>query len=231
MVFAMPLQAMVKAKNSSNSLGRQAAISTRITHKFCYRPINNDTGEVVISAFGRAIGHYARWVKPGARRIGATTDDPLVQASSFLNETDGIAAFVVLNNAAQPRAVSVQFRGAQFAGAVTGEQSTAAAYWQTLLGLALNNATNLTINLPSHSVTSLAVSYLVPPQLNLPWLTPTELRFALIGGIGQSYIVETSTDLVAWSVSQAITLTNLANELTLPRADGPMRFIRARTNR
>ena len=192
--------------------------------------IDNDTGEVVISAFGRAIGHYARWVGPGARRIGATTDDPLVQASSFLNETNGIAAFVVLNNAALPRAVIVQFRGAQFIGDVTGEQSTAAAYWQPLMGLVLTNATNLTINLPAHSVTSLAVRYLVPPRLDLPRLSATELRFGLIGGIGQSYVVETSTDLVAWSVSQAITLTNLTQELTLSGADGPMRFIRARTN-
>jgi hypothetical protein len=37
LLFAVPLQAMVKAKNSSNSLGRQAAISTPgLTHKLCY---------------------------------------------------------------------------------------------------------------------------------------------------------------------------------------------------
>jgi hypothetical protein len=32
----VPLQAMVKAKNSSKTFGRQAAISIPITHKFCY---------------------------------------------------------------------------------------------------------------------------------------------------------------------------------------------------
>jgi hypothetical protein len=38
--FAMPLQAMVQAKNSSNSLRPQAAISSQITHKFCYTAEN-----------------------------------------------------------------------------------------------------------------------------------------------------------------------------------------------
>ena len=193
--------------------------------------INNDSGEVVISAFGRAIGHYARWVKPGARRIATTSDDPLVQASAFLNETNGVAAFVLLNNAAQPRAIAVRLRGGLFTGNAAGEQSTSAAYWQPVPSLASTNATELTINLPPDSVTSLAIPYLVPATLNLPSLTPAELRFVLAGGIGQSYAIERSIDLVSWEFWQSITLTNFTTGVGIPRDDKAVRFFRAHNSR
>jgi hypothetical protein len=45
-VFALerPLQARVKAKNSSFPVGRQAAIFKSFTHKFCPRPLKKRFG-------------------------------------------------------------------------------------------------------------------------------------------------------------------------------------------
>src|SRR5260370_24955980 len=61
--------------------------------------INNDTGAVDITGIGYAIGHYARWVKPGAVRVDATSSDPLGQGSAFLDDHLGTLSQALLNHA------------------------------------------------------------------------------------------------------------------------------------
>lgn len=69
----------------------------------CSAPILADTlaGEVLYQSSYFYIGHFARFIRPGAKRVGCakTLDD--LEATAFLN-TDGTVAVVVLNRSEQP---------------------------------------------------------------------------------------------------------------------------------
>ena len=114
--------------------------------------INNDTGAVDITGIGYAIRHYARWVKPGAVRVDATSSEPPVQVSVFRDDGRGTVALVLINNAATPKSVSINFTGLSVTGNWTGEQSTVSGYWKPF---AAASATPFTIILPETSVTSI----------------------------------------------------------------------------
>jgi len=56
---------------------------------------------VTITSTGRAIGHYARFIRRGAKRIDATSNDPLLLVSAFRDNTQGgRLVLVAINNAA-----------------------------------------------------------------------------------------------------------------------------------
>ena len=110
------------------------------------------TGAVDITGIGYAIGHYARWVKPGAVRVDATSSDPPVQVSAFRDDSRGTVALVLINNAATLKSVSINFTGLSVTGNWTGEQSTTSGYWKPF---AASSATPFTIILPETSVTSI----------------------------------------------------------------------------
>ena len=74
------------------------------------------------------------------------------------------------------------------------------------------------------------IGYLVPAALTLTSLKPFELRLKLAGGVGQSYAVETSPDLSAWTTALKVTLTNAIVEVALPDNNESARFIRTRNN-
>jgi O-glycosyl hydrolase len=123
--------------------------------------IDNTINQVVISPMGRAIGHYARWVKRGAVRIEATSDDPLVQVTAFRDDARGRLTLIAINNADAVRTIKVSTSGAPaLMGALTGERSTgtaAAAVWQAFTGTTTN--TSWTVDLPAKSVTSMAGAF------------------------------------------------------------------------
>jgi hypothetical protein len=113
--------------------------------------------KVVISPMGRAIGHYARWIKRGAVRIDATADDPLVQVTAFRDDAQGRLVLVALNNANAPRTLAVTAANApMLMGMLMGERSTSSAVWQPFTGT--TTSTGWSIDLPPHSVTSMAGS-------------------------------------------------------------------------
>lgn len=122
---------------------------------------NNDTvvtfapggGSFSITAMGRAIGHYARWVAPGSVRIEAGSSDPLVQVTAFKKDAAGKLSFVIINNNSSSISVTVNLAGASFSGALNGEQSTAAAFWQAISPIT-PSAASFTIMLPALSITS-----------------------------------------------------------------------------
>ena len=116
--------------------------------------INEDTGAVNITGIGYAIGHYARWVKPGAVRIEAESNNPRVQVSAFRDDKRGTVALVLINNAATSERLAVSLTGLGLAGRLTGEQSTASGYWKPIGGFVPSSATAFTITLPQTSVTS-----------------------------------------------------------------------------
>ncbi len=65
---------------------------------FCYAPIHADTktGALTYMSSYYYIGHFSKFVRPGAKRISAVTDDDRLLATAFKNP-DGRVAVVVLN--------------------------------------------------------------------------------------------------------------------------------------
>ena len=116
--------------------------------------INEDTGAVNITGIGYAIGHYARWVKPGVVRIEADSNNPHVQVSAFRDDKRGTVALVLINKAGTPETLAISLTGLGLAGKLTGEQSTASGYWKPIAGFAPSSAAAFTITLPQTSVTS-----------------------------------------------------------------------------
>jgi O-glycosyl hydrolase len=123
--------------------------------------IDLDAGSVLVTGTGYAIGHYARWIQPGAIRVEATVDDPLVMVSAFTDNARNRAAFVVINNAAVPKTVQVHASGIAFKGALSGEQSSGDTRWKALGAIAVagSGQDTFTITVPAKSVTSVGGGY------------------------------------------------------------------------
>jgi len=119
--------------------------------------IDNPNNTVTITGMGYAIGQYARWVKKGATRIDATSSDPLVQVTSFLDKRDGRLVLVTINNATTDRAMTVNVKGLKMNGSLSGEQSTRSSYWSSLPSTAPDTSDSYTLVLPPKSVTTIAV--------------------------------------------------------------------------
>jgi O-glycosyl hydrolase len=128
--------------------------------------INNDTESVDITGIGYAIGHYARWIKPGSVRIDATSGDPLVQVTAFRNDKQGRATLVMINNSRIAKNVTANLAGLALTGDVTGEQSTSSGYWKPIAAFSPAGSAGFSITLPELSVTSVGVSWsgATPPQ-------------------------------------------------------------------
>ena len=65
---------------------------------FCFAPIHGDTrtGKLIYTNAYYYIGHFSKFVHPGARRIAASTNRVSLQTTAFLNE-DGSIVVVVMN--------------------------------------------------------------------------------------------------------------------------------------
>ncbi|MDO6431744.1 glycoside hydrolase family 30 protein [Flavitalea sp. BT771] len=65
---------------------------------FCFAPVHADTrtGNLIYTNAYYYIGHFSKFVRPGAKRIAASTNRAQLQTTAFLN-TDGSIAVVVLN--------------------------------------------------------------------------------------------------------------------------------------
>ena len=92
-------------------------------------------------------------------RVGATSDDPLVQVTAFYDETNRTEAVVLINNAATSRNVGVAFGGLLFSGALRGEQSSGNVRWQPIAAVTPIDARSFFVQLPPHSVTSVGGAF------------------------------------------------------------------------
>jgi glucosylceramidase len=65
---------------------------------FCFAPIHADTrkGKLLYANSYYYLGHFSKFIKPGAKRIAASTSRDKLQATAFINE-DGKIAVVVMN--------------------------------------------------------------------------------------------------------------------------------------
>jgi glucosylceramidase len=65
---------------------------------FCFAPVhaNTETGELIYTPSYYYIGHFSKFIQPGAKRVSTTCSRSSLVATSFLN-TDGKMATVVMN--------------------------------------------------------------------------------------------------------------------------------------
>lgn len=64
----------------------------------CFAPIHGDTrtGELVYTPSYYYIGHFSKFIKPGAKRVSTACSRTFLEATTFVNE-DGTYATVIMN--------------------------------------------------------------------------------------------------------------------------------------
>ncbi len=121
--------------------------------------VQQPSDSVTITSTGRAIGHYARFLRRGAKRVDATNSDPLLLVSAFRDDAQGgRVVLVAINNAPDGRTLKVSLTGAALAGMVTGEQSTASAVWTAISPVTPSSPSAFSLDVPGESVTTIAAT-------------------------------------------------------------------------
>ena len=69
------------------------------TGNFCFAPVHADTrnGQVIYTNAFYYIGHFSKFVRPGARRIAVSSNRAALQTTAFVNK-DGSIAVIVMND-------------------------------------------------------------------------------------------------------------------------------------
>ncbi|UOG77116.1 hypothetical protein MTX78_11050 [Hymenobacter tibetensis] len=79
---------------------------------FCFAPIIGDTrsGKVLYTNAYYYIGHFSKFIRPGARRIATAASRDVLQSTAFVN-LDGSVAVVVLNTTEQEQPFQLWIQG------------------------------------------------------------------------------------------------------------------------
>ena len=79
---------------------------------FCFAPVIGDTktGKLIYTNAYYYIGHFSKFIRPGARRIAATANRDALQTTAFRNP-DGSVAVVVMNQTDQPQPFQLWIAG------------------------------------------------------------------------------------------------------------------------
>ncbi len=72
-------------------------------NNFCFSPVHFDAkkGELIYTPSYYYIGHFSKFIRPGAKRVSTTTSRSHLQSTSFLN-ADGTMVTVVMNQGDKP---------------------------------------------------------------------------------------------------------------------------------
>jgi glucosylceramidase len=79
---------------------------------YCFAPIIADTrtGKLIYTNAYYYIGHFSKFIRPGAKRVATTTNRDWLQATSFVN-ADGKVAVVVMNSGDKPQEFQLWVKG------------------------------------------------------------------------------------------------------------------------
>ena len=79
---------------------------------FCFAPIIGDTknGKLLYTNAYYYIGHFSKFIRPGAKRIATAASRDVLQSTAFLN-TDGKVAVVVMNSTDQEQPFQLWIKG------------------------------------------------------------------------------------------------------------------------
>jgi glucosylceramidase len=81
---------------------------------FCFAPIHADvsTGALIYTPAYYYIGHFSKFIRPGAQRVSTASSRSHLQSTSFLN-SNGQMVTVVMNNTEEPITYQLQALGRQ----------------------------------------------------------------------------------------------------------------------
>jgi glucosylceramidase len=76
---------------------------------FCFAPVhlNTKTDEVIYTNAFYYLGHFSKFIRPGAKRIACSTSRSNIQATAFKN-TDGKICVVILNQSENSQQLILQ---------------------------------------------------------------------------------------------------------------------------
>ncbi|TVT40359.1 glycosyl hydrolase [Hymenobacter setariae] len=79
---------------------------------YCFAPVIADTrtGKLIYTNAYYYIGHFSKFIRPGAKRVATTTNRDWLQATSFVNP-DGKVAVVVMNSGDKPQEFQLWVKG------------------------------------------------------------------------------------------------------------------------
>lgn len=92
---------------------------------FCFAPVHADTrkGTLIYTSAYYYLGHFSRFIKPGAKRIISSSNRDILQSTAFINP-DGKTIILVLNTSENELAYKVWVKG-KAADAVSAAHSIA----------------------------------------------------------------------------------------------------------
>src|SRR5206468_3620127 len=115
------------------------------------------TGKISITGMGYAVGHYARWIRRGTIRIGATSEKSRVIATAFRDVANSRLVVVVVNNEATEQLLQVRLSGASAGGNANGESSYGSVRWKAIPPFAAASGGDFETVAPANSVVTLAI--------------------------------------------------------------------------
>lgn len=82
------------------------------TGNFCFAPVHVDTrnGQLIYTNAFYYIGHFSKFVRPGARRIAVSSNRVALQTTAFVNK-DGSIVVIVMNTTDQPMPYHLIMKG------------------------------------------------------------------------------------------------------------------------
>jgi O-glycosyl hydrolase len=119
--------------------------------------VNAATGKISITGMGYSVGHYARWIRPGAVRIEARSEKSRVIVTAFRDPPNGRIVVVVVNNESEAQLLRVRLAGTSTAGEASGEMSHGGVRWQSLPPFAPGSGGDFETAAPAKSVVTVAI--------------------------------------------------------------------------
>jgi len=88
---------------------------------FCFAPVhyNTKTDELIYNSEFYYLGHFSKFIKPGARRISASSSKSILLTTAFQN-TDGKIAVVVMNQKDKVESFSIWIDGKSIESTIPG---------------------------------------------------------------------------------------------------------------
>jgi O-glycosyl hydrolase len=119
--------------------------------------VNLQTGQVLITGMGYAVGHYARWLGPDATLLESSSSVPAVTVSAFADPSRNRVVVVATNAGVVEQLVRIHVGGATATGPFSAEVSAGLIRWGQLQGVTMATDGAVELVVPPGGVVSIAI--------------------------------------------------------------------------